>query len=358
MKVNGNPDWTETEAGQQLQERLTSEKTLKALDHLLQRIDTLEKGVERLNTLLEQGPGLVSMAVDTVDDGYRQAARQGVDINERLGNALHLAEKLTAPEMVERIDSLLKLADQAPGIASMAVDVADDGFRQAAAQGIDIEQRLGAALQLAEKLTAPEMMEKLNALLKLADQAPGIASMMADIADESYRKAAAHGIDIEQRLGAALQLAEQLTAPDMVEQLDSLLKLLKQAPGIMAMAVDVLDEGIRHTSGNGVDVAALSKQGVKVAGKISDLVDSDEFDAFLQSELFNPKALDVLSVASGALVQCRLNPPKPASVFKLLRSTNKPEMKKTLGFLLNFSLHFGKLCQEVQERELQNNKKQ
>ena len=28
MKVNGNPDWTETEAGQKLQERLSSEKTL------------------------------------------------------------------------------------------------------------------------------------------------------------------------------------------------------------------------------------------------------------------------------------------------------------------------------------------
>ncbi|MCO6490158.1 MAG: DUF1641 domain-containing protein [Phaeodactylibacter sp.] len=358
MKVNGNPDWTETQAGQQLQERLTSEKTLKALDHLLQRIDTLEKGVERLNTLLEQGPGLVSMAVDTVDDTYRQAAQQGVDINERLANALHIAEKLTSPEMVERLDGLLKFADQAPGIASMMMDMADDGFRQAAAHGVDIEQRLGAALQLAEKLTAPEMMDKLNALMKLADQAPGIASMMMDMADDGFRQAAAHGIDIEQRLGAALQLAEQLTAPEMIEQLSSLLKLAKQAPGIMAMAVDVMDEGYRSVSGNGLDLAALSQKGITVAKRTADLVDSEEFDALLHSDLFNPKTLDVLSVVSGALTQCRMDPPKRAGVFKLLGAMRDPEIQKSLGFLLSFGRNFGRLCNEVVERDLQNNKKQ
>ncbi|MCB9265924.1 MAG: DUF1641 domain-containing protein [Lewinellaceae bacterium] len=358
MKDNGNPAWTETEAGQQLQERLSSEKTLMALDHLLQRIDTLEKGVERLSTLLEQGPGLVSMAVDTVDDTYRRATQQGVDIEERLSSALHMAEKLTAPEMVERIDSLLKLLDQAPGIASMMMDMADDGARQASAHGIDIEQRLAAALQLAEKLTAPEMVEKLNALLKLADQAPGIASMMADMADDGFRQAAAHGIDVEQRLGAALQLAEQLTAPEMVEQLSSLLKLAQQAPGIMAMAVDVVDDGYRQVSGNGVDLAALSKKGITVARRTADLVDSEEFDALLHSDLFNPKTLDVLSVVSGALTRCRMDPPKKAGIFKLLGAMGDPEIQKSLGFLLSFARNFGRLCNEVVERDLQNNKKQ
>lgn len=300
MKVNGNPDWTETTAGQQLQERLSSEKTLKALDHLLQRIDTLEKGVERLSALLEQGPGLVSMAVDTVDDGYRRAAQQGVDIDERLSNALHLAEKLTAPEMVERIDGLLKLAGQAPGITSMMVDVADDGVRQAARRGIDIEQRLGAALQL----------------------------------------------------------AEQLTAPEMVEQLSSLLKLARQAPGIMAMAVDVVDDSYRQVAGNGIDLAALSKKGLTVARRTAGLVDSEEFDALLHSDLFNPKTLDVLSVVSGALTRCRMDPPKKAGVFKLLGAMGDPEIQKSLGFLLSFARNFGRLCNEVVERDLQNNKKQ
>ena len=300
MKVNGNPDWTETEAGQQLQERLSSEKTLKALDHLLQRIDTLEQGVERLSTLLESGPGLLGIAVDTADEGYRSAAERG----------------------------------------------------------IDIEQRLGAALVLAEKLTAPEMMDKLNGLLKLADEAPGIASMVADMADEGYRTAAARGIDIDQRLGATLELVEKLTAPGMIEQLKGLLKLLGQAPGIMAMGVDMLDEGYRQTAGNGIDLAALSKKGITVAKRTADLVDSEEFDALLRSDLFNPKTLDVLSVVSGALTQCRMDPPQRAGIFKLLGAMRDPEIQKSLGFLLSFARNFGKLCNEVIERDLQNNKKQ
>lgn len=242
MKANGNPEWTETEAGKQLQERLSSEKTLKALDHLLQRIDTLEQGVERLNALLEQGPGIISMAVDTADEGYRRAAGRG--------------------------------------------------------------------------------------------------------------------IDIEQRLSAALALAEQLTAPEMMEQLSSLLKLAGHAPGIMAMGVDILDESYRKTAGNGIDLAALSRQGVKVTKRVVNLVDSEEFDALLQSDLFNPKTLDVLSVVSGALTLCRMDPPKKAGIFKLLGAMGDPEVQKSLGFLLSFARNFGKLCNEVVERDLQNNKKQ
>ncbi|MCB0579174.1 MAG: DUF1641 domain-containing protein, partial [Phaeodactylibacter sp.] len=187
---------------------------------------------------------------------------------------------------------------------------------------------------------------------------PGIASMMMDMADDGFRQAAAHGIDIEQRLGAALQLAEQLTAPEMIEQLSSLLKLAKQAPGIMAMAVDVMDEGYRSVSGNGLDLAALSQKGITVAKRTADLVDSEEFDALLHSDLFNPKTLDVLSVVSGALTQCRMDPPKRAGVFKLLGAMRDPEIQKSLGFLLSFGRNFGRLCNEVIERELQNNKKQ
>ena len=36
------------------------------------------------------------MAVDTVDEGYRSAAERGIDIEQRLGAALALAEKPTA----------------------------------------------------------------------------------------------------------------------------------------------------------------------------------------------------------------------------------------------------------------------
>jgi uncharacterized protein YjgD (DUF1641 family) len=240
MQVNGSPNWQETEAGRRLQETLAGEKTLQSLDHLLQRIDTLEKAVEKLTTLIEQGPGIVAMVADMADDGYRQAANRGVDIDQRLKATLEIAEKLTAPEMIEKLESALKLADQ--------------------------------------------------------------------------------------------------------------------APGIMAMMVDMFDEGYKKTLDNGIDIPTLSKQGIKVTKSLSNLVDSEEFEALLNSGVFNPKALDVLSVVSGALIKCRMNPPQKASIFQLLFALRDPEIKKSLGFLLSFARNFGNLCNEVVEKDLQKNK--
>jgi len=197
METNGNTTWLDTSAGKHLQESLSNEKVLKGLDHLLQRIDTLENAVEKLTSVMEQGPGMVSMVTDMADEGYRNAAKKGIDIEQRLNNALSLAEKLTAPAMMEKLEGLLKFADQAPGLISMTMDMVDEGYKRSAQNGVYIEERMGNALAMAEKLTAPAMVEKLDGLLTLADQAPGLISMMVDSFDEQMRRMDVGSIDIE-----------------------------------------------------------------------------------------------------------------------------------------------------------------
>lgn len=197
METNGNTTWLETPAGKHLQESLSNEKTLNGIDRLLSRIDTLEKAVEKLTTVMEQGPGMMSMVTDMADEAYKNAANNGVDVQERLGNALAIAEKLTAPAMMEKFDALLKFADQAPGFMSITMDMADEVVQRSADKGVYIEERLGNALTMAEKLTAPEMVEKLNGLLQLADQTPGLISIAMDSFDEQMGKMAQSGIDIQ-----------------------------------------------------------------------------------------------------------------------------------------------------------------
>ncbi|MCA9993928.1 MAG: hypothetical protein KDE29_23270, partial [Anaerolineales bacterium] len=79
MMENGHIDGTLT-----LQQRLNDPQTAAALTRLLDRIDTLEQTVNTLARLLEQGPGLVSIAADSVDDAFRQATAAGVDVDARL----------------------------------------------------------------------------------------------------------------------------------------------------------------------------------------------------------------------------------------------------------------------------------
>ena len=185
MNSNGTPTWLTSEAGQQLQATLSQDDTLHALNRLLGRIDSLEQSVNRLSSMIEQGPGMVSMVTDMADEAIQSASQQGIDVESRLKNALQLAEKLTAPETVEKIEGLLATTNQLPGLVSMGTDMIDEGIRKAAENGVDVEERLQNALVIAEKLTAPEMVQQLDQLLQLAKVAPGHIAMLVDIVDEA-----------------------------------------------------------------------------------------------------------------------------------------------------------------------------
>ncbi len=198
-----------TPEGQHLQKRLSDAKTIEAIDHLLAKIQTLEEAVSQLTTIMQQGPGLVSIAADSVDEVYRQSAEKGVNIEERLVNALHLAEKITEPERFEKLERLIQLSDQFPGLMSMAADSIDEVYRKNAERGVYIEERLSSVLALTEKITAPEKMEQLGGLLKLSDQLPGLIAMFVDAIDEEVAKASAAGVDLKtlQELGQKLSTA-------------------------------------------------------------------------------------------------------------------------------------------------------
>ncbi len=129
--------WPETEAGRRLRARLSEDQTLEAFDRLLQRIDTLETAVTNLTLLMQQGPGMVAMAGDMVDEAYRKADAQGVSIDERLGVALQLAEKLTQPQVAQQLAALLKVGEQLPGMMAMTVDMVDEGMKKAISNGFD-----------------------------------------------------------------------------------------------------------------------------------------------------------------------------------------------------------------------------
>lgn len=230
MNNNGTDHgWTATVPGQHIQQQLQQERTLEALNKILQRVETLENAVERLAQVMEQGPGMVSMMADMADESYKQAAARGVDVQERLGIALQLAEKLTEPKMVEQLNGLLALGEQAPGLSAMVADMVDEGYRQAAHRGIDINERLSLSLQAAERLTSPAMLNSLNQLISLSEQAPGLVAMAMDVVDTEYRNLSQQ-IDLPalSKLGSALTqaTAEAANAPTEKMGLFGLMKAL------------------------------------------------------------------------------------------------------------------------------------
>lgn len=127
----------DSEAGKNLQKRLLDEQTLTAIDRLLFRIDTLEKAVESLTLIMQQGPGMVAMAGDMVDEAYRQADANGISVDTRLKNALVIAEKLTTSEMTKKLEDAISFTNQLPGLMAMTVDMIDESMKEAVTSGFD-----------------------------------------------------------------------------------------------------------------------------------------------------------------------------------------------------------------------------
>ena len=140
-----SPGWQDTHVGKSIRARLDDERTLEVFDRLLARIDALETTVDGLVSLMKQAPIHFAMLADISDELYRRADERGVHLEERLAVGLQMAEKLTSPEMGERLDQAMKFLEQAPGLAAMTVDTFDNAMRDAMEQGLD-PQLMGSTL--------------------------------------------------------------------------------------------------------------------------------------------------------------------------------------------------------------------
>lgn len=267
-----------------LEVRLNSPEMASALNRLLDRMDALEAAMQQLNATVGRGPNVVAMVGDMADDAYRTAAASGVNIEERMRSALHLLTRLTEPKLIEQLEGLLTLAEQAPGLAAMAGDMVDNAYRSAANHGIDLETRTATALHLLNRLTEPQMVQQVEGLLALADQLPGFVAMAGDMADDAYRSATNAGVDIEM----------------------------------------------------------MVKQGGIAAQRFSNLMCSPEFTALMDSGMLDPKAVRLLGNAASALVASQQQHPQKLGPVGLLGALRDPEVQKALGFFMTFAKAFGR----------------
>lgn len=170
------------------------------------------------------------------------------------------------------------------------------------------ERTLAAFEHLLDRIDALET--TVNRLVMVMEQAPVHMAMLADIADEAYRKADQQGIRLEERLQTALAIANQLTAPEMAARVDSALKLVDQLPGIAAMTVDTLDNAMQDAIAEGLDPQAIGHTLVTASHALSE------------------------TAASKA--------PARSGLLSMLWSMRDPDILKALGFSLSFLKNWGK----------------
>ncbi len=197
MSKNGVvASWDDSPAGRQVQSRLSEERTLLAIDRLLARLDTVEEAVKGLEQTMHQAPGMIAMVTDMADEAYRKADASGVSIETRLNNALVMAEKLTRPEMVTKLNDLIAVTDQLPGLVAMTVDTVDEGLRKARENGLEPESLVEWAGQFGTAMRAAqnEPTKKL-----------GLLGMMRALNDPDRQKAIGFSLNFLKHLGKQMK---------------------------------------------------------------------------------------------------------------------------------------------------------
>jgi uncharacterized protein YjgD (DUF1641 family) len=118
----------------------TAPSVLALLERIDLRLARLEGAVDRLQMLEHSLPGALAAATDTLDDVADRLRDRGVDLDQRAHVVADVAERLTSPEALKALSTLLdKLA--------VIQHLLDSGIL--AAPSVDVVGRAGYALATA-----------------------------------------------------------------------------------------------------------------------------------------------------------------------------------------------------------------
>ena len=220
-------------------------------DPMLERLDRIERRLDRLVAVLDDALPTIGMATDAADEMVGRLQARGVDVDARVNAALELVERATEPaalqrltDLVSRLESLEPLLDMvanADQTVAMAADAFDAWAGKQVARGVDLDARGQSVAALLEKLSDPKAVQalehvvdnlpRLQPLVDLAATFEGTTGMLFDMFDAQVAELQAEGIDPEARFGQIASLLRRLTDPEFHAHLEA---LLDAAPNLMA----------------------------------------------------------------------------------------------------------------------------
>ena len=226
------------------------------------------------------------------------------------------------------------------------------------------------AADLEKRLQDPETREALVHLLDRLDTidraidlldrlerqwAPAL-ELTVDVVDDELTRAADRGMVLDERTGTVLRLLDALTEPATADALEALLgrmehlerlsALAEAAPGAVAVLVDVLDAEYARARERGQDPEQLLREAAGALGRLGALVQSDEFEALLDSGVLDPEALQTVGSLGSALVESQKEAQRGETprrgLFGLIGALRDPDVQRAIGFITSFAKTFGK----------------
>lgn len=99
------------------------------------RLERIEALLNRFDGALSQTPAMLAMGGDIADEWARHDGRA----DARLTGVLTLLERLTQPEVLKNLETVVAQLEAAPRLVALVGDILDEFARSAAAQGADLQ---------------------------------------------------------------------------------------------------------------------------------------------------------------------------------------------------------------------------
>lgn len=194
--------------------------------------------------------------------------------------------------MLEELHSHLQ---EVQPLAAMAVDIADEAAAEALSRGVDPALRLRELTRLLEAISEPSTVRTLQGIIS------------------------------------------------RVDRVEPLLELVDQVPGLIAMSVDIFDEAMGKAIARGFDVQGAVHAGTKGFLRLGQFVLSEEFSSVLTSGLLDPKAVSLVGRVGRALADIAQEDVHTPGVVGLVRAAAQEDVRRAANFGLRFGARFGQL---------------
>ncbi len=230
------------------------------------------------------------------------------------------------------------------------------------------------AMSLLDRLNDPKTAAALHGLLdhaetieraiRMASELPNLVAIATDFFDAVIQNASRDGIDIEQRATSLVKLIVQVTEPETMRAIESLVArlpklaegsvLLDELPNLAAIAVDVFDEWATQLKEDGIELEQSLRQGLHAALYLGGQVRREELDRIgflLKSDVMSENSVATVGMAGSALSSCHRGTcehpvPKRVGLFGLLTAIRDPNTQRALSFGLQFAKCFGGVLDE------------
>jgi hypothetical protein len=147
---------------------------LQALERIEAHLLHLNARLDVLETTVRSGEGIAAMLADTLDDRMATLQARGIDAEARVAQLTRIVEAATRPEILRQVELLvsrseaisqtLSAVSELPHLLGTMADTVDTTIAGLQARGMDIDERLHAALHAADRLTSPSALRALDLL--------------------------------------------------------------------------------------------------------------------------------------------------------------------------------------------------